>query len=353
MYVKIKDIAESLNVSPTTVSNVIHGNLKKVSPQKANLIRTRLQELNYIPNMNAHTLAGSKSKMIGVILNSADDSADRRDKYTLHSNPFNSTILSTLEEEIRLNGYYMMFYVSQEMQEILNVIKGWNIDGLIVWGVDQTATDFQKQCATLSRLAKIPVVFIDSYCNNEDPYDYIGLDDLRGGYIPTRYLIENGHRNIAFASDFLPLYGIRKLRFAGYRKALEEAHIPWRENLLIQTSREKELRVECYNRIAQSIDQYTAIFFDADYYAVEAMGYLMDAGIRIPEDISIIGFDDNSFARIIRPRLTTIRQDVPLKAKKAVERLLELIENPDLPPKGIVLPVELIVRNSVRNILCK
>lgn len=340
----IKEIAQRMNVSPTTVSNVIHGNLKKVSQEKAQQISEQLKAFNYVPNMGARILAAQDSHIIGVIMKSLDDPNNSREKYSLQASPFNSAILCSLEQQIRENRYYMIFYVAKEISEILDVICGWNIDGLIVWGVEE------EQCVELQKSTSKPIVFIDGYPKDTDRISNIGLEDEYGGYLCTEHLIENGHKKIAFLTDTYPFEAGSRYRYNGYRKALAEAGIPYDEKMLIVISSDKNVRTADYDRIISHIDRYSALFFDSDYYAVEGMNYLLDHGIKIPDDISVVGFDDNTLSRIVRPSLTTIRQNVADKAIVAVQQLMNMIKNPDSEPQNIILPVELITRNSVKRI---
>lgn len=342
--ITIKQIAEGLNVSPTTVSNVIHGNYKKVSPENVERISKRLKELNYIPNMGARMLAHGDSRIIGVVMNSLNNEQNQGEKYTIEYGPFNSTIFSALEREIRKDGYYMMFYVSKDVDEILNVMNKWNIDGMIVWGLEE------ESCCLLNERTKKPVVFIDCCFEPDSPCSNVGLYDCYGGYLAVRHLLENGHREIAFLTDTVPLREVAKERYLGYVQAFEEYGLVADEKSVIELSIKKDKRMQEYQKICIESQRFTALFFDSDYYAVEALDYLLDQGIRIPDDLSVVGFDDNVFSRIIRPQLTTVHQDVAEKAVQAVKLLREQIQNPEQSCKKIVLPVQLVVRETVKRI---
>ena len=342
--ITIKEIAEELNVSPTTVSNVIHGNLKRVSPQNAERISKRLKELNYIPNMGARMLANGDSKIIGVIMNTLDDKNNQMDKYSMTYGNFNSTIFSVLEREIRQMGFYMMFYIARSIDEILTVVKTWNIDGLIVWGL------MGEKCQSLSEKLVRPTVFIDGCFKPKSSCVNIGLYDTYGGYLATLYLLENGHRQVAFVTDSKPLEGVSNERYKGYKQAFQEYGLSEERETIFYLPKEKMKRIQYYEQLYKECQNNSAFFFDSDYYAVEAMNFFMDKGIRIPEEMSIIGFDDNVLSRIVRPQLTTIHQNVAEKAVQAVKQLNKLMGDPETPNRTIMLPVQLMVRGTVKKI---
>lgn len=345
--ITIKEIAAGLNVSPTTVSNVIHGNLKRVSPENVERISKRLKELNYIPNMGARMLANGDSKIIGVIMHSINDENGQMDKYSIAHGNFNSMIFSVLEREIRQLGFYMMFYEARNVEEILTVVKTWNIDGLIVWGL------MGEKCQFLSGKIACPTVFIDGCFEPRVSCANIGLYDTYGGYLATLYLLENGHREIAFVTDALPIEGVSKERYKGYRQALKEYGCSEEQETVLYLPKRKTERMKYYEHWYQNWPKVTAFFFDSDYYAVEAMNFFMDKGVKIPEEMSVVGFDDNAFSRIVRPQLTTIHQNVAEKGVQAVQQLHKLMKNMDMPNRTIMLPVQLMVRGTVKDINSK
>lgn len=255
--------------------------------------------------------------------------------------PFFGELLGAIEAEIRAKGYFMMLYISNDISEIIRNVLTWNGDGLILVGM--LHDDFIR---IRSRYKK-PTVLIDSYAPREImDYLNIGLDDEQGAYEITRYLLKMGHRKIAFLADNME--GVDYIRFQGHQRALLEYGMEMREeNLLIfhpgMVERESSLQ-ELYCRAKD----YTAFMCCSDYYAVILMNYFMDRGIRIPEDISMTGFDNNLMSRIVRPALTTVAQDVTKKGKLAVDYMLKMIQGEELPGSDVKLPVELVIRDSVR-----
>lgn len=337
--ITIKEIAEKVGVSSTTVANVIHGNYKKVSAETVGKIQTVLEELHYIPNMGARLLVKNESKIIGIILN-----YPRREEKNAIQDPFNAELIGAMEASIRQNGYFTMLYAAQDPEDILNTATTWNFDGMIILGVHE------GEWEELMRKMKKPVVFIDCYFEQSaQSYVNIGLDDFGGGYQMTRYLIQRGHKRIAFLADEDPPRGVDLERLNGYRKAMEEARLAdWAE--FIPISPKISQRMIDFQRLYRRRGDFTALFFASDYYAVGAMNYFYDRGVLVPRDISIAGFDDIYYAKIIRPMLTTIRQDISKKGQLAVRQLLSLIGNGYAEEEKIRLPVELIERDTVASL---
>lgn len=337
----IKEIAKTLHVSTATVSNVIHGHFEKMSPETAQMIREKLDLYQYIPNMGARMLAKGASNIIGVITNYPN----REEKFALQD-PFVSEILGALENAIHARGYYTMLHAAQNISEILHIAQTWNADGLIVLGLQA------DQCSELKRATRKPVVFIDCYFNPGEQYSNIGLDDQRGMYLLTKYMLNQGHRDILFIGDQKTLMGVDDRRLKGHRQALAEEGITWNEKRYYVISKDRKPRQDDFERLLKRLgrEKDTAWMFISDYYAVDAVDFLLDHGIRIPEDISVTGFDDNILAHIIRPRLTTVHQNVTMKAEMAVKTMVEILDGSLEEPFYATLPAHIVRGKSVRSL---
>ena len=174
----------------------------------------------------------------------------------------------------------------------------------------------------------------------------IGLEGETGGYIATKHLLEKGHRSVAFASPSIRPGGVIEKRFIGYRRALEEYGIPFDASKVftqeITVDEGKKLGVTLASR-----PDITAIFASADILAAGIMSGLSERGVRIPEDKSIIGFDDNYLAQLTIPSLTTIHQDAKRKGVLATDLILKQLRGEPIDEKNIILPVYLVERGSV------
>lgn len=337
----IKQIAQSLGVSTATVSNVIHGHLEKMSPETAKRIQEKLSEYQYIPNMNARILAKGTSEIIGIIYQYRN-----REKMWALQDPFVSEIIGSLENAIRSRGYFTVLHVAQDIWEAYRVAQTWNVAGLITIGMGP------EQGCKLMEISPVPVVFIDCYVEKNAQCSNVITDYRQGMYLMTKYLLSLGHRDILYINDQNLTAGIDTDRLSGHIDALAEEGVSWDEDRYFIISKERKSRLGDYDKLIQHLKNRkdTAWMFVSDYYAVEAMDYMLDHGIMVPDDISITGFDDNILSKTVRPRLTTIHQDISQKGTIAVRALAKLIENGDLEAQTALLPVRLIKGQSTRRI---
>lgn len=332
--VRIKDIAKQANVSPTTVSNVIHGNTQKVSKATIEKIQKLLDDVSYVPSMGARMLAENRSRIIGVLLGSK---ADKRRNG--QGDAFANIIISALEDEIYRRNYYMMLHLSSNTEENLQLAATWNVEGLITIGLlEQENIRIQSRCP-------VPIISIDNYYGQECVAN-IGLDDYWGGYIMGQYLVNQGNEENVFLSD--NDVGVDHFRCKGFFQALREAGLPADRQQHMVIPAVPEERISYYEAKLELLLKQDTLFFASDYYALEAMNYLQDKGIRIPKDISVAGFDDSEYSLIARPHLTTVHQDVHQKGIAAVGKLFAFIEGRKDVPMEDRLPVMLVIRDSVR-----
>ena len=337
--ITIKEIASKLGLSTTTVSNVIHGKTKEASAETIERVQKFLEEVEYVPNINARNLAQGQSKIIGVVLKSLDFRLWPSDN--ILSDPFVAEMIGGIESAVREAGYYMMLYISDDIAEIIQHISIWNVDGLILFSMmdddgNRVAAKYHK-----------PIVCIDTYSSEiNDNFVNVGLDDTKGTYDAVKYLTDNGHRKIGFVSD--NRVGVDRARFWGYRKALAEAGIEYsdRDFFLLEPSR--EIFDKNVEKLCKRAQDYTALFCCSDIYASIMMSALKEKGIRIPEDMSIVGFDDNLFSRLCSPALTTVHQDASEKGRVAVETLIGMIMGKEPASREIRLETSLVIRDTVR-----
>lgn len=335
--VTLKDIAKKANVSVTTVSNVIHGNHRRVAPETIEKIRAIIQESNYVPNMTARSLVNKLSKIIGVINHVVPEKSG-----SFISDPFHSVIIEGIEEKLREKGYYLMIRTVYSEDELFSLLRNWNIDGLILTGL------FQDEFFEKLVKADVPFVLVDSYIDKQKVLN-IGLEDCNGGYMATKYLIDKGHRDIVFASPIIKQNGVVEERFKGYKLALKEAGIPFDKKNVYQQEISITEGIELGHKLASRTD-ITAIFATADILAAGIISGLNEHGKRVPDDFSVIGFDDLYISSLTAPRLTTIHQDTQEKGKVAAESLINVIEGNPVINNNIILPVKLVERHSVKDI---
>jgi len=333
----IKDIAREAGVSVTTVSNVIHGKSHRVAQETVNRIKKIIRKNNYTPNMSARALVNKSSRIIGVI-----NHLIQSQSVSFFEDPFHSAVLGGIEKKLQERGYYMMVRTVADEEELFSLFNNWNFDGVILTGL------FDDGFFARLLEANKPVVLLDSYIKNEKIFN-IGLDDRKGGFMATQYLIERGHSNIVFASPTLHRQGVVEERLKGYKTALKNNNIPFSWDNVYQ----QEINLDdgiALGHVLSKRKDITAVFATADILAAGILTGLLQAGRSVPNDISIIGFDDFFYSRLTSPPLTTVRQDAAEKGRVAVDILANYIEGIENLPKSIVLPLSLVERGSVKKI---
>lgn len=305
--VRIVDIADALGLSTATVSNVIHGKTKKISAETVKRVQALLEEKQYIPSMAGILLAQNDSRIIGVVVNN-------HAKYEGHvlEDAFIASSLNALSAETDRAGYFMMVKAASDWREISRFASMWNMEGLVLIGFcDQ---DYQS----LRNAMHIPFVVYDGYFTNAANISNIIVDNLEGGILAGNYLLRHGHRKVLCISDNNVC--MDQERYQGLKQILPQAEL-----MVIPMEREKRSRF--YQRHFSFIREHTAIFAVSDYYAADMLQFLRGKNVAVPDDISVIGFDDASFGAFLQPALTTIRQDTGERAREALRLLKELKEH--------------------------
>lgn len=337
--VTIKDVARYAGVTPATVSYVINGRNEKVSSDTISRVNKVIEDINYIPNYAARGLVKDVSKLLGVFIYQMKDI-----KQAILLNPFYSEVISGIELSARERGYHIIVSGIDNDKSYIDLCVQRNLDGVILMGIfdDDNNKDIKK--------INKPIVLIDSYI--EDDFFYkVGIDDEFGGYLATKYLIEKGHRNVAIVLGGVRKDGVSEKRFLGYKRALEESNIRLNQDFIFENDVSYEYGFEAGEVIANNFPDITAIFAAADIIATGLINSLVDCGKQIPNDISIIGFDDVYMSSKLHIPLTTINQNIILKGEKAVEVLINAIEgNYENISKNILLPIKVVERKTVREL---
>lgn len=335
--ITIKDIADELGVSTATVSNVIHGKTKKISDKTVAKVQEKLEESGYIPNMAAVLLAQNTSKIVCVIL-----SDDITYEGKMIEDPFVSGMLNYLSKELTKNGYFMMLKEEPDVNQIVRYASMWNMAGLILIGY--CAVDYEK----LREKMHIPFVVVDAYRDDMKKYSDVGIDNIHGGYLAGKHLLEMGHTKIMYMANVDE--DCDHDRYLGLTGAYMEKGMEYDPKDYKLLNPIKEERRKRYEEVFAEIGNYTAAFLASDVLAIEFMNFLQDKGLSIPEDFSIVGFDDIPLAAFVRPGLTTISQNLEERSKKAVQLLKELIEG-TTSGRQEMLQLELVQRDSVKKLI--
>lgn len=327
--VRIIDIAEELGVSTATVSNVIHGKTDKISDETVKRVQELLEQKRYIPSMAGILLAQNNSRIIGVVVNDHE----KYESHVLEDN-FIASSLNYLSIELEQAGYFMMVKVTKEWSEISRFASMWNMEGLVVIGF------CEQDYVSLKNHMHIPFVVYDGYFKEQGKIGNLIIDNYDGGYQMGIYLRSLGHKKVCCISD--NNICMDRERFEGFQAAMAEDGADF-----IKVPLEKKERRQFYQQNFKRFMAYSAIFAVSDYYAMELMQFLQEKEVKIPEEISIAGFDDSPLCEMVYPALTTICQNGRQRAKMAVDLLKELREGNDM-DTTVTLPVTLVKRQSVK-----
>ena len=327
--VTIVDVAAKAGVSFGTVSRVINNDVH-VKPETRERVLEAMQHLGFVANRQARSLAGGKSNTIGVLV------PDLGTGYI-------GEIIRGIDIELSLTGLDLILYTthrtaSKEASYVANLAKGM-VDGLLLV-LPRNPADY---IGTLTR-SDFPFVLIDHQGTGED-CPAVGATNWQGAYTATEYLIKLGHQRIGFITGSMDL-GCAVDRLEGYRSALRTHHIPELPGLVYEGT---FFQPDGYAGASAMLDgpyPPTAIFASNDVMAMGVMDAVRNRGLRIPDDISVVGFDNIPQSAMVYPALTTVQQPLEQMGRVATQMLLAILNNPKKTINRIELPTELIIRSS-------
>lgn len=262
--------------------------------------------------------------------------------------PFLHDIIASFQDIVGESGYDLLFFSNVHSANTPHGFEARarhrDVDGLFLLGVPRT----DPGLSSLSR-SRIPIVSVDLDLIGSRA-SYLASDNIGGARNAVHFLYENGHRDIGFVGD---RYGTKPGhdRTLGYHQALQELSLPYRAEWIQEGDFTEASGYAAMMKILALRERPTAIFFVSDMMAIGAMRAIREAGLTPGEDISLIGFDDVHLAQYVTPALTTIRQNKDEMGRLAAIELLELMRNPNKPPSVITVETELVVRDSVKNLL--
>lgn len=332
----LKDIAKLAGVSGATVSNVINGNYQKVSDKTRAKVEKIIREYDYKPNAMARSLVKKESRIIGLVV----PYVGSEENFLV--NPYNAHIIAALENYVRRRDYYLMLRCVGMTQDVIPHLSSWNVDGAFFLGV------MGNEVRQIQDALGVPVVFIDTYAENEK-FMNVGLDDYRGGFLSARYLLGCGHKKIALATPGYEESGVIRERFMGFKDALAEAGINFEDKDIFRTDTLYSSAVKVGQDIVFSGNGYTAVATMSDIVAFGLIEGMRQCGVSVPEDMSIIGFDNLPESEYFTPKLTTIAQNFSEKAQAAGDMMFDLIDGKS-DVKNVHLTVKVVERQSVRSV---
>jgi len=328
-YITLKMVAERAGVSVNTASRAINNKLDINKETKKRILKVA-QELGYVRNDTAVALRTKKTGTIGMVI------ADNR-------NPFYAEVLNGMEVAARGKNYHIILANTQrdyrKEEEAINLLLAKRVDGLLITPVQDRDDDIKNLIE-----ANIPFVVVGRDFENIE-VDAVYNDEVKGGFLATEYLIKKGHKKIALINGFL-YKSPAKGRLEGYKKALNKYRIPLDNSLISVGDINIEDGYERTKQMLEKILDFTAIFAYNDMMAFGSMQAIKEKGLRIPEDIGLVGYDDIPFSSLITPPLTTIRLNKKELGMESVKLLLSRINNNRKKIKKIMLDVELIIRET-------
>jgi LacI family transcriptional regulator len=331
--ITIVDVAKESGVSYSTVSRVLNG-FDYVKDDTRQRVMDAVDKLGYVANLQARGLAGGKTNIIGLLVPGLD-------------NGYIGEVVRGIDEALYRANYNMMLYTTHRYQgkeaEYVKSISSGMTDGLLLI-VPLTETEYLTQLQGI----KFPYVLIDQ-TDKSGRSSIVDSTNWQGAYDATTYLINMGHRQIAYITGLMALNSAIE-RFEGYKAALADHHIPLRDDYVLHGDFYHQSGYESAGVFLQNPERPTAILCGNDTMAIGAMESIRNHGLSIPDDISIIGFDDIPQTLMTYPRLTTVRQSLDQMGRVAVQLLLEQMRDPEHPIRHITLATELIERESCRQV---
>jgi LacI family transcriptional regulator len=327
--VTIIDVAEEAGVSYSTVSRVVN-NKTYVKPETRTRVLQAMTRLGYQANLHARSLAGGRSNVIGLLV------VDLTTQYV-------GEIIRGIDDVLTANQYELMLYTTHRRKTkesaYVNMMARGLADGLLI----VLPRDPDAYLKSL-RQRDFPYVLIDQFGVDETDLT-VTAANRDGGYEATKHLIELGHRRIGIITGWMDMVSARD-RLDGYRAALADYDLPYDENLVFEGDFTQSCGFYGTNHLLDLEQPPTAIFASSDLIAMGVMDAVRSRDLKIPANISVIGFDDIPMSAVLAPRLTTISQPLTEMGYKATQMLLNLIQRPEEKQCSIVLPTKLILRES-------
>ncbi len=326
----ILDVAKLAGVSTATVSRVINSPDSVREPTREK-VRRAMALCNYKYNALARGFATKQSNTIGLIIPNIN-------------NPIFAESTRGVQDYAHKNNIQVIlgntYYQNEQEENLIRTLREKQVDGLIL-----TSTD--PKSATISALVeeKFPLVLLYSTIK-KGPVSAVGVDNYYGGYLATEHLVKLGHQRIGMIAGKFSISDRSFHRWHGYRQCLKQYGLAYDKNLLRQTEYSLSGGIESIKSMLETNDPPSAVFCSNDYLAIGAIKGAREAGIKLPESLSIVGFDNIQIASYVIPELTTVHQPAYEMGKQGAKVLFKLMKEKQSPPVQIMLEASLVVRDS-------
>jgi len=339
MATTIKDVAKYAGVNPSTVTRVIHDH-PKISEETKRKVREAMEELNYHPNLIARSLVNQTTQTIGIIMPSAAEKALQ--------NPFFSEVLRGISAMAHDKKYSLYLSTGETEEEILDGVKdminGKRVDGIVLLYSRQN-----DQVTNYLVEKKFPFVVIGKTSLKSQNACHVDNDNELAALEVTEYLIQLGHQEIAFVGGSIELF-VTLDRLNGYKKALTQANIPIRNEYIVHTDFVREGGKEAVQKLFAKPKVPTALVVTDDLMAYGVLSALNDLGINVPNDVSVISFNNLMLSEFAQPPLTSVDINIKELGEKAVDCLVERLnknkEQKVNSGKSIIVPFKVVHRSS-------
>jgi len=326
MKVTIRDVATRCGVSVATVSRVINNSDQVTAETKKKVLKV-IDELGFIPNTNARGLSTRSTNTVGIIVPNV-------------SNPFFGELIQGAERAASENGYQIIIlnsgYSREKTLKDIMVLQSRDVDGIIM-----STADIDEKTLDYLHDNQIPFVLMGPV-QYRYPVNYVSVDNMEGARMAVQHLIDLGHEKIAYCTEKHDNY-LNQLRYDGYRKALTSKGIEVDQNMYFENDVEKNV---ARMLLMEKGNRPTAIFAFNDNLALSYMEALERNGVRIPEDMAVVGFDNIKFASYYAIQLTTIDNRQEEFGREGFEILMDILKNDGKKTQQIITKPQLVVRRS-------
>ena len=330
MPLTLEDIAKFSGVSRSTVSRVINGD-KKVSPETREKVMEVISKINFQPNLAARGLAAGKTNVLGMVIPAG--------VARIFSDPYFPILIQGVSAACNALDYTVMLWLAEpeyERRTINQILHSGLVDGVIVSSMLMDDPIIQSLASS-----KMPFILIGRHPSLD--VNYLDTDNFSGAQAATDHLLRLGHKRVGTITgpeNMIPSYD----RLQGYREALHNRNVPFLPELVQEGDFSEQSGYACMqNLIARRVD---AVFAASDAMAYGAIRAIRESGLNIPGDIAVVGFDDLPGSANTNPPLTSVRQPIYRLGYHGTETLVDIIQHPESQPRHVILPTELVIRET-------
>lgn len=326
----ISDVAKLAGVSKSTVSHVLNDTRFVESETKARVLRA-IAQLNFRPSKIAQSLTTNKTHTIGIIVSDI-------------TNHYFGELIRSIEVVLETANYSLVVCNTDEQLErerhYLHLLTSQQVDAIIA-----AATSQHWDELSVTYLKNIPTVFLDRKFDELGESPFVGADNKGGAYLGTQHLIQRGYKNIGILAGFQRLSSMRE-RLQGYKDALTQYKIPIRDEWIVFSELSISGGYQAASQLLTLPERPEALMISNNFLSLGTLMTIRELGLRVPQDVALVGFDDHPWAAVACPPLTVVRQPVGLLGKTAAEMALALLSGSPLDESKVILECELIVRES-------